>query len=663
MGICRFRLVRDGPETGYLYEAYHKSMLNALREKTQGVMGTVLLVALVVPFALWGVSSYFGGASQVYVARGRGVRITQEQFTRALAHQRVALEHAFGKNLNPALLTSSKFKKAVLRGLINKNLLIHSALKAGYVTNPDELAYEIRHIPVFRVKGHFSLTRYRELLAAQGLTVPGFERRVRDLTLMNEVKAGLLASAFVPQQVVAHAARLFGQKRAFSYVVLSPRHLMPAGPVSSALIRQYYKKHQNAFRLPQQVRIAYVVLSPHTVMRTMKDRKVGMGALQRAYQAHIAQFTRPEMRLVRHIMIALPSHPTAQAVASAKARLATLRTEIQHGASFAALARRYSEDPASAADGGSLGFVTKADLSKPVGRAAFALKLHTVSAPVVGRSGVHLLEVSAIRPASVVPFATVRSALVRMALKSRARRRIYHLSERLRNAAFEHPHGLGPVARRLGLKLRQSGWFTRAGGTGVAASPQVVKAVFMPKILAGHRNTHAIAVGADALVVAHVVARKSARFEPLAVARPAVIRDLRLSLARARVKAKEALLLQELRKGAPLKALAQQMHLVLKRPAAAEAVTPGLAPALLKAVFRTPASVAGHPAPGSAPLGHGRRAVFVVHQVLAGVVQPNSARYIRLERSLISDSGVEIYLAYMKSLRERAHIHINAQAL
>ncbi|WP_366526507.1 SurA N-terminal domain-containing protein, partial [Acidiferrobacter sp.] len=46
-------------------------MLNALREKTQGVMGTVLLVALVVPFALWGVSSYFGGASQVYVARGR----------------------------------------------------------------------------------------------------------------------------------------------------------------------------------------------------------------------------------------------------------------------------------------------------------------------------------------------------------------------------------------------------------------------------------------------------------------------------------------------------------------------------------------------------------------------------------------------------------------
>ncbi len=626
-------------------------------------MGAALLVILVVPFVLWGVSSYFGGPSKVYVARGHGLRITQEQFGRALAQQRVALEHAFGKNLNPALLSSGKFKRAVLRGLINKTLLIHSAVKAGYVVNRDELAYEIRHIPAFRVKGHFSPTRYRELLAAQGLTVPGFERRVRDLTLLNQIKAGLLASAFVPQQVIAHAARLFGQKRAFSYVVLSPRQFMPTGPIPGTLVKQYYAKHQQAFRLPQQVRIAYVVLSPHAVMRAMKDRKVSMAALQRAYQAHIAQFTRPEQRLVRHIMIALPPHPTAQAIASAKARLSALRAQIQHGASFATLARRYSQDPASAADGGSIGFVTKADLSKPVGQAAFALPLHKVSAPVVGHSGVHLLEVSAIRPASVVPFAKVRATLTRMVLKKRARRRMYHLSERLRNAAYEHPRGLAKVARELNIKVRESGWFTRAGGVGVGALPQVVKAVFAPKVLAGRRNTHAIAVGADALVVAHVVARKPARFKPLAVARPAVVRAIRAADARRRVKAKEALLVKELRKGASLKTLALQMHLTLERPAAAEAVTPGLAPALLKAVFATPVSAAAHPAPGSAHLGHGRRAVFVVQKVLPGAVHPGSARYIKLERSLISDSGVESYLAYMNSLRARAHIHINASAL
>ena len=210
-------------------------------------------------------------------------------------------------------------------------------------------------------------------------------------------------------------------------------------------------------------------------------------------------------------------------------------------------------------------------------------------------------------------------------------------------------------ARVLGSRVQ--------GGAGVAALPQVVKAGFAPKVLAGRRNTHAIAVGADALVVAHVVARKAARFKPLATARPAVVRAIRAADARRRVKAQEDLLLKELRKGASLKALARQMRLVLEIPAPAEAVTPGLAPTLLKAVFATPVSVATHPVPGSVHLGHGRRAVFVVHQVIPGAVHPGSARYVKLERSLIGDSGVETYLAYMKSLRARAHIHINASAL
>ncbi len=301
-------------------------MLNALREKTQGLIGAALLVILVVPFALWGISSYFGGGSRVYVARGHGLRITQPQFARALAHQRAALEQAFGKNLNPALLSGRKFKKAVLKGLIDKTLLIHAAVKAGYVVNEDQLGYEIRHIPAFRVKGHFSPSRYRELLAGQGFTVPGFERRVRDLMLLNQVKAGLLASAFVPQQQIAAAAKLFGQKRAFAYVTLSPRQFRPKRPVSNAQIFQYYAQHPKEFRLPQEVRIAYVVLSPKAVMRKI-SHKVGMAALQKAYQSHIAQFTQPQERLVRHIMIALPPHPSAKAVAEAKARLIALRAD------------------------------------------------------------------------------------------------------------------------------------------------------------------------------------------------------------------------------------------------------------------------------------------------------------------------------------------------
>ncbi len=637
-------------------------MLNALREKTQGLIGAALLVVLVVPFVLWGVSSYFGGSHAVYVARGHGVRITQAQFAHTLARQRAALEQAFGKNLNPALLSSRKFKEAVLKSLINKMLLIRAANRSGYTTDPRQLAAEIRAIPAFRVKGHFSPARYRALLQGQGFTVAGFERRVRDFMLLNQLKTGLLASSIVPNPDIVAAARLFGQKRAFSYVVLSPKDFRTTAIPSAAEIATYYQDHEAAFRKPQQIRVAYLILSPDAVMKTL-PHKVGMAALERAYRDHIQQFTQPAERQVRHIMIALPPHASASAIARANATLLALRTRLLHGASFAALARQYSQDPSSAPNGGQLGFVSESDLSKAVGPAVFALPLKKISAPIVGRSGVHLFEVTALRPASVDPIASVTGELTRMVLHARARRRLYHVSERLRNAAFEHPHHLGKVARRLHLTLKTSGWFSRAGGAGIASLPAVVKAVFAPKVLAGRRNTHAIPLGEDALLVAHVIARKPPQTQPLAAVRALIIQKIQAARSAQRLAARQQLLLAELRKGAALPVVARQMHLVVVHPAPIEAVAPGLPQGLVHAVFRAPLPQAGKPAVGSAHLGKGRRAVFVLTSVVPGAVKLGGARYTRLAKSLITDSGIQMYLAYLKSLRERAHIHIRSQAL
>ncbi len=636
-------------------------MLNALREKTQGLIGAALLVVLVVPFVLWGVSSYFGGASAVYVARGRGFKISSTAFEGALSRQRAALARAYGKDLNPAVLSSRKFKKAVLNGLIDKTLLLADAHKAGYTVNRTELAQEIRHIPAFRVKGHFQESRYQAILAAQGLTVPQFERRVRDLTLVDQVKAGILASAFVPAAEVKTAARVFGEKRTVSYVVLSAHQFAAHVAVTPAAIQHYYAAHASAFRLPQEVRIAYVVLSPQAIMRRM-HAAIGMRALQKAYQEHIRQFTQPAARDVSHIMIALPAHPTPGAIAKAKARLEAIRARILHGASFAAMARRYSEDSATRASGGSLGYVTRAELSKPVGRAAFALPVGQVSQPVVGHSGVHLLEVTKVRAPVVTPFASVKSDLIRMIAKARARKALYHLSERLRNAAFEHPHSLVPAAHRLGLTIHKSGWFGPRGGKGVAAFAKVVKAVFAPKVLAGRRNTHALSVGEDALLVAHVIARRPARTEPLAQVRDVVVRDVRAQLARRRMAHKEQLLVSEIHKGAPLARIAQQMGLVRRAPAPFRASATDLPRPLVQAAFRAKPPHP-HGSVGTAALSHGRVAVFVLHTVMMGHAAPGSAAYLKLAKAFTTQAGELDYLSYMKSLRARAHVRIHPGVL
>ncbi len=632
-------------------------MLNALRDKTQGLIGAALLIVLVVPFALWGVSSYFDGASATYVARGHGLRITRAQFEQNLSEQRAVMAAAYGKELNPAALSSMTFKKAVLTGLVNKTLLLRDAERAGFSISPVTLAEEIRHVPAFRVKGTFNEARYQQLLQEQGMTPARFEQRVRDLTLINEVKVGLLASTFVPHQMAERAIALLAQRRTVAYAVVSPAAYAARVAVTPAQVAQFYAKHLGDFRLPQQVRVDYILLSPEAISRHMNGKAIAVSTLKRAYAAHIAQFTHPQERLAAHILIALPAHPSGAQVAAAYAKLMAVRTRILHGASFAAMARQYSQDTSTAAQGGRLGYVGRRDLSKPVAKALFALPVGGMSLPVRGQSGFHLLKVYAIHQAVRTSFRKARPALVRMVLQERARHRLYRLSQRLRNEAYEHPHSLLRAAKAVGLTVHQSGWFTRAGGTGVAGLPKVVQAVFAPKVLAGQRNTHAIPVGENAILVAHVVGRKKSRSKPLAAVRGQITGMIRAKQARARAREVAAQLVQAVDKGTQFARAAQRLRLATKEPSPLDVKTTKVSAMLREAIFASP--VTQKPVAESVALSGGRVAVFVVKSVTLGNAAAHPNLTARTTSLLSNASGIDAYLAYMKTLHARADVHLN----
>jgi peptidyl-prolyl cis-trans isomerase SurA len=91
----------------------------------------------------------------------------------------------------------------------------------------------------------------------------------------------------------------------------------------------------------------------------------------------------------RHILI-----KTSKVVDDAKARaiLEGLRTRIEHGESFAELAKRYSED-ASAPQGGDLGWLNPGETVPAFEQAMNALQDGQVSEPVKSPFGWHLIQV------------------------------------------------------------------------------------------------------------------------------------------------------------------------------------------------------------------------------------------------------------------------------
>ena len=98
----------------------------------------------------------------------------------------------------------------------------------------------------------------------------------------------------------------------------------------------------------------------------------------------------PEKEEIAHIF----RNPKTSSAAKAKAKAfaESILDSIKHGSDFAAMAKKYSEDPGSAAHGGDLGFVKKGVFYPEFESAAFALQPGQISDVVESPVGFHIIQ-------------------------------------------------------------------------------------------------------------------------------------------------------------------------------------------------------------------------------------------------------------------------------
>lgn len=118
------------------------------------------------------------------------------------------------------------------------------------------------------------------------------------------------------------------------------------------------------------------------------------------YQTYISQFQQPAQYDLRHILV------KTQALAD------TLLQELKGGASFSALAKKYSIDKGSAAKGGDLGYAPLSAYVAPFAAAAQKLTKTNQLSPVVhSKYGYHIIQLLGIKAASTQSLSSVSSQI------------------------------------------------------------------------------------------------------------------------------------------------------------------------------------------------------------------------------------------------------------
>jgi peptidyl-prolyl cis-trans isomerase SurA len=99
---------------------------------------------------------------------------------------------------------------------------------------------------------------------------------------------------------------------------------------------------------------------------------IGPDEVKAYYDAHKSEFNRPEQVELSEIVLSTDGKTDAE-VAAVKKRIDDIRARIVAGEDFASLAKRYSEEPATAADGGQMGTYERGQLAKQFEDAVFKL--------------------------------------------------------------------------------------------------------------------------------------------------------------------------------------------------------------------------------------------------------------------------------------------------
>jgi len=283
-----------------------------------------------------------------------------------------------------------------------------------------------------------------------------------------------------------------------------------------------------------------------------------------------------------------------------------------------------------------------------------------ISEPVQTGFGWHVIQLRDIRESTGMSFEEARPTLVREYEEENAARAFLEQADRLVDLIYEDPTTLESAALVMDLPVQTVGPFTRTGGEGVAASPEVVEAAFSDLVLLQGSVSDPINLDENRLVMIKLKEHLPVALKPLAEVREDIIATLSENLAREKANTKAEELLASSQNGETgLEALATESGLEYARHEAVKRTSGVLDAMLVKEVFRLPVPAEGEVIETVLPTSNGF-AVVQLDSVVQGDLESGTAVMARqqYERVIANGNASLENSALMRQLRASADVEV-----
>ena len=471
-----------------VYSGVIKNMIRFLQ--TPGpfkkyVLGALLLlitVSMVWYLVPTGGNYSFGGPQKGVVAKVDGAEISVDE-VRDTAKQMLQQQMPQGSPNMSMLLPY--FSQRAAEQLITRKALLSEAGRMGLRVTQEEVKDELEHgryAATFFPGGNFIGDReYEDMLTRANLTPTKFEESVGHDILLTKLQALISGSASVSESEIHEQFVKQNTKVKFDYAVLKQDDIKKGLHPTESELRAFYESHKTTYAnsIPEKRKVKYAVIDTNKVESGIQ---ITQDDLRSYYRDHSDAYRVPEQVKVSHILIKTPlpgpdGKVDEKGTAEAQRRAEDLLKQLKSGSKLEDLAKKYSEDPGSAKEGGSLGWIGRGQTVPEFEKTAFSLAKGQISDLVKSSYGFHIIRVDDKQDAHVKSLDEVKGEIEPALKHQKAQQIAQRQAESLLKDA--RSGSLDAAAAKQNVSVITSDFFARRDMLpGLGPSPQFMEAVF-----------------------------------------------------------------------------------------------------------------------------------------------------------------------------------------
>lgn len=508
-------------------------------------LGITIVIGVI--FALTGTGSLFistpDSESALVV---NGDEVSEREVLQAVARERSRILNE-NPEMDRSLLDDQALRPQALRQLISREVLIQAASQQKLGVAPSLINDLILDVEQFQTEGVFDEDRFRYAIRSQGYTSSSkFTEMLADQFLIEQLSDGIINSSFVTSSEVAILAALADQKRDFEFARLAYQPFKEAVSLSQEQIANYYDENKDQYMTERKLSVEYIELNQAMLVdaQSISAEQVQARFDQEAESADNS----PSLRAA-HILL---EDSSAELIAEVQAK-------IDAGEDFAQLVKEYTQDVATAENGGDLGFTNGDTFPESFEQALAALEVGQVSAPVETVSGTHFVKLLEVEKKEFL-FDEQQQRITLELQQEAANTLLVEKLEMLKELAF-NADNLEEVAQDLELEAKVSEPFSENGGAGVASSSVVVNAAYSPEVAEDGYASEVLDLGDDNYVVLRLNENFPSRQQSLDEVRDGLIDTLTDAIAQENIDAKIAEITTALDGGDSIQALSSAFAL------------------------------------------------------------------------------------------------------